>query len=346
MQNVRLGATGPEVSALCLGTMTWGTQNTEAEGHAQMEQALAAGVNFLDTAEIYPVNPVSVETVGRTEEIIGNWIARTGRRSDWVIATKIAGIGSKARGGAPISAREIAVALEGSLSRLRTDHVDLYQLHWPNRKHYHFRSNWHFAPKGGDRDALRRNMEDTLSALGQALAAGKIRHWGLSNESGWGMAEWLRLAGQMGLPRPVTIQNEYSLLCRMWDTDLAELAVMEEVTLLAYSPLATGLLSGKYQGDVIPEGSRRVPNPTLGGRITPRVWPAVDAYLAIAAAAGLDPARMAIAWTLQRPARTVPIVGATSAAQLATALSAADLVLPPEVITAIEAAHKDNPLPY
>lgn len=346
MRKVNLGRSNLEVSVICLGTMTWGTQNTEAEGHAQMDQALAAGVDFLDTAEMYPVNPVRAETVGRTEEIVGNWIGRTGRRDDWIIATKVTGEGGQARGNEPITGAAVARALEGSLRRLRTDHVDLYQLHWPNRDVYHFREGWRFDPRSHDRAAILANMEDTLLALGQAIAAGKIRHWGLSNETTWGTAQWLRLADRMGLPGPVTIQNEYSLLCRVWDLDLVELAHNEGLALLAFSPLATGLLSGKYQGDVTPPGSRRSINPTLSGRITPRVWGAVDAYLGIARAAGLDPAQMANAWILTRPVQSLPIVGATTPEQLALALGAAALILPPDVIAAIEAAHKAHPMPY
>jgi len=346
MKRKAMGAGGPDISALCLGTMTWGTQNTEAEGHAQMDQALAAGVNFLDTAEMYPTNPVRAETVGHTEAIIGNWIARTGRRHAWVIATKIGGAGGQARGGEPITAASLGRAVDASLGRLRCDHVDLYQLHWPNRGSYQFRQNWAFDPRRQDRAAVLANIEDCVAGLGRAMTAGKIRAWGLSNESAWGMAQWLRIADQAGVPRPVTIQNEYSLLARLWDTDLAELAHNEAITLLAFSPLATGLLTGKYQGDRTPEVSRRAVNPTMGGRITPRVWAAVDAYLAIARRAGLDPAQMALAWTITRPVRTVPIIGATTPAQLALALGAVDLTLPADVLAAIDAAHKAHPMPY
>lgn len=346
MRRTRLGQSDLDVSVICLGSMTWGTQNTEAEGHAQMDQAQVAGVNFLDTAEMYPVNPVRARTVGRTEEIVGTWFARNGRRNDWIIATKVTGKGGQGRGNEPISGEVVARALEGSLRRLRTDHVDLYQLHWPNRDVYHFREGWRFDPRSHDRTAILDNMADTLATLGQAIRAGKIRHWGLSNETTWGTAQWLRLADQMGLPRPVTLQNEYSLLCRIWDLDLAELAHNEKIALLAFSPLATGLLSGKYQGDITPPGSRRSINPTLSGRITPRVWGAVDAYLKIAQDAGLDPTQMANAWVLTRPVQSLPIIGATSSAQLALALGAADTHLSPDVLTAIEAAHKANPMPY
>ncbi len=346
MRKVRLGLSDLDVSVICLGTMTWGTQNTAAEGQAQMDQALAAGVNFLDTAEMYPTNPVRAKTLGDTEAIIGDWIARTGQRHRWVIATKITGAGGNARGGAPITGAAVGAALDGSLRRLRTDHVDLYQLHWPNRDVYHFRKGWAFDPRSHDRKAILAGMEDVLAALGRAIAAGKVRHWGLSNETAWGTAQWLRLADGMGLPRPVTLQNEYSLLCRLWDIDMAEMAHNEGLPLLAFSPLAVGLLTGKYQGDVTPPQSRRAVNPSLGNRMTPRVLGAVGAYLDIAAGAGLDPAAMAIAWTLTRPATTLPIIGATTPGQLALALGAADLALDPAVLAAIDAAHKAHPMPF
>jgi aryl-alcohol dehydrogenase-like predicted oxidoreductase len=193
MRRTRLGQTDKQVSVLCLGTMTWGTQNSEAEGHAQMDQALAAGVNFLDTAEMYPTNPTRPETAGGTETIIGNWIARTGRRQDWIIASKITGEGGNARGGEPISGASVTRALDGSLQRLRCDMVDIYQLHWPNRDVYHFREGWKFDPRSHDPALIEAGMADVLSALDRAIGAGKIRHWGLSNETTWGTAAWLRL---------------------------------------------------------------------------------------------------------------------------------------------------------
>ncbi len=347
MQRVTLGPTDLEVSTLCLGTMTWGTQTPEADAHAQIDMAGECGVNFLDTAEMYPVNPVRRETLGRTEEIIGNWIAKGGRRGDWVIATKIAGEGSLARAkGELIDGASIRRALEASLRRLRTDYVDLYQFHWPNRGSYMFRQNWSYDPSKQDRDATVANMAECLGTLAELRAEGKIRHWGLSNESAWGMAQWIRLAGEGLGPRPVSVQNEYSLLCRLYDTDLAELGHNEKVTLLAFSPMAAGLLTGKYAGDVIPEGSRREHNPQLGGRITFRVWEAVSAYLGIANQAGLDPVQMALAWVLTRPFPVVPIFGATTLEQLDHALGAVDVRLSDEVLAEITAAHRAHPMPY
>ncbi len=346
MQKLRLGRSDLLVSELCLGTMTWGSQNTEAEGHAQIDMALDHGVNFLDTAEMYPVNPVAAETAGRTEEVIGSWLAKFGRRDDVIIATKITGEGQPAvRGGAPITASTLVEAIEGSLKRLRTDVIDLYQIHWPNRGSYHFRKHWTYDPRGTSRAETQAHMAEVLAVLQRQVEAGRIRHFGLSNESAWGTAQWLHQAGD-GLPRVQSVQNEYSLLCRHYDTDMAELSVMEDVTLLAFSPLAAGLLTGKYAGDVTPEGSRRALNPTLSNRITPRVFPAVAAYLGVAADHGLDPVQMALAWTRSRPCQTIPILGATSTDQLKLALGAAGMRLDEAVLADIDAAHRAHPLPY
>lgn len=341
-----LGRTGLRVSELCLGSMTWGTQNTEAEAHAQLDMALDHGINFIDTAEMYPVNPVSAETVGRTEQIIGTWIAKNGRRDAFVLASKISGAGSKSRGGAPITGAALVGAVDQALARLQTDVIDLYQLHWPNRGSYMFRQNWAFDPSGQNREDTLANMEEVLRAAQGLVDAGKIRHFGLSNESAWGTTQWLRLSDQHGLPRMQTIQNEYSLLCRMYDTDLAEVSVNEEVGLLAYSPLATGLLTGKYQGGAVPEGSRMDINGTLGGRKTERVFAAVDAYLAIARKHGLDPVHMALAWCRTRPFMASAIFGATDVDQLARVLGSVDVVLGQEVLDEINIAHKAHPMPY
>ena len=346
MKRTTLGPTDLSVSALCLGTMTFGNQTDEAESHAQIDRAGAAGVNFMDTAEMYPVNPVRAETVGVTEEIIGRWIAGGGRRGDWVIATKIAGEGSKARGGEPITGASIRRALERSLRRLQTDYVDLYQFHWPNRGSYMFRKNWRYDPSGQDKAAVLANMEECLRTLADLQAEGKLRHFGLSNESAWGMAHWLRLADQGAGPRAVSLQNEYSLLCRLYDTDLAELGHNEKVTLLAYSPVGAGMLTGKYSGDATPAGSRRENQPDLNGRFNPRSVAATEAYLTIAREAGLDPQQMALAWTLTRPFPVVPILGATRLSHLENALGAADLTLPDDVLAAIADAHRAHPMPY
>lgn len=346
MQQMDLGKSGLTVSALCLGTMTWGTQNTEEEGHAQADMALDRGVTFWDTAEMYPTNPVRAETIGLTETIIGNWFARTGRRDQVVLATKITGKGRLARDGAAITGATLRDAVDGSLARLRTDVIDLYQIHWPNRGSYHFRQIWGYDPGPATAAEVEADMLDVLRAAADLVLAGKVRAFGLSNESVWGAAKWLALADRHGLPRMMTVQNEYSLLCRQFDSDWAELSVREDMPLLGFSPLAMGLLSGKYAGGVVPDRTRRVATPDLGGRVTPQVFPAVAAYMGIAAQHGLDPCQMAIAFARQRPFRNIPVIGATTLDQLATNIGGGDLVLPDEVMEDIAAAHRDHPQPY
>jgi aryl-alcohol dehydrogenase-like predicted oxidoreductase len=313
-----------------------------------MESALAAGIDFLDTAEMYPVNPTSPETVGRTEQIVGDWFAKTGRRDDWLVATKISGEGSIARGGEPITPGSIARAVEGSLSRLQTDRIDLYQFHWPNRGSYMFRQNWRYDPSrsGWTQAQIRQDMQDCIGALDREVSRGTIRAFGLSNESAWGTAQWLRLAEETGGPRVASIQNEYSLLCRLADTDLAELMVHEDVALLPFSPLAAGFLSGKYQGGALPDASRMRVNRTMGGRKSDRVFAAVDAYLGVARDFGIDPVQMALAWSARRPFVASSIFGATTQAQLEHALGAAQITLSTELVDALDATHKAHPMPY
>jgi aryl-alcohol dehydrogenase-like predicted oxidoreductase len=261
-----------------------------------------------------------------------------------VLATKIAGRGNRSvgRDGAPIGPANLRPALEGSLKRLRTDHVDLYQLHWPNRGSYHFRQSWAFDPSRQSRSEPEE-MLAILAALGELVAEGKVRHVGLSNESAWGTATFLRLAEAQGLPRVVSIQNEYNLLHRIFDLDLAELCHHEDVGLLAFSPLAAGMLSGKYEGGARPPGSRATINPDLAGRINPYSEPAVAAYVALARRRGLDPARVALAFCATRPFMASVLLGATSTAQLATDLAAAELRLDGEVMTEIAAVRRRYP---
>jgi len=347
MKQNELGRTGMKVSELCLGSMTWGTQTPQEAAHLQIDTALAQGVNFIDTAEMYPVNPMTKETLGLTEQIIGNWFARTGRRGEVVLASKHSGAGyAHARGGAPISAKTIAQAIEGSLQRLQTDVIDLYQFHWPNRGSYMFRQNWDFDPSGQDKDTILAHMAEALEALKAQVKRGTIRHFGLSNESAWGMAQWLRIADETGGPRAASVQNEYSLMCRMYDTDLAELSVNEDVGLLAFSPLAAGLLSGKYQQGAVPKGSRMALNEALGGRKTARAFAAVEAYLGIAQKHQIDPVHMALGWCQTRPFMGSVIFGATTQSQLEHALAAAEIRLPDEVLVDINEVHRAHPMPY
>jgi Predicted oxidoreductases (related to aryl-alcohol dehydrogenases) len=346
MKMRKIGRSDLLVSEICLGSMTWGSQNTEAEGHAQIDRAKEVGINFIDTAEMYPVNPVRKETAGDTEEIIGQYFAARGGREDWVIATKIAGPGNINEEGIQVS--NLEARLDASLKRLKTDYVDLYQFHWPNRGSYAFRQNWKFDPsKQPSKAEIEDNMRGVLEVMTALQKKGKVREFGTSNESAWGMSEWLRLAGEMGAPRMQSIQNEYSLMCRLYDTDLAELAVHEDITLLAYSPLAAGILTGKYEGGtVVPKGSRMDLNGNLGGRIAERTWPAERAYVELAKKHGIDPATMAVAWTLTRPFDTMPIIGATSVEQLEKSLDARDITLDAALLKEIETLHKAHPLPY
>ncbi|MBU1211629.1 MAG: aldo/keto reductase [Alphaproteobacteria bacterium] len=347
MQYTKLGRTDIDVSRICLGTMTWGTQNSESEGHQQMDYALERGVTFWDTAEMYPMFS-DAESAGRTEQIIGTWLKKNaGRRSEIVLATKITGNGSRAvRNGRGIDGREIKLAIEGSLRRLQTDYVDLYQFHWPQRGSYHFQQQWDYRPADQDRDAARDNLLESLQSVGDLVREGKIRAFGVSDDTVWGVMELLRLSDRYDLPRVQSVQNEYSLLCRLFDTDWAEAAHYEDVGLLAWSPLAMGLLSGKYLGGETPVGSRKA---LMGGgmsRETKMAVSATRAYVEIARRHGLDPSQMAIAFTLARPFTTASIIGASRMDQLKTAIDAGSLKLSDEVMGEIGAVHRRYPMPY
>ena len=339
-----LGRTDLLVTELCLGTMTWGSQNTEAEGHAQIDMALEAGLNFMDTAEIYAV-PRSPQTSGRTEEIIGNWFRKTGKREQWILASKVAGGPVDfIRNGSRTTGKTLREAFEASLRRLQTDRIDLYQIHWAGRGSYNFEGSWTYQPHRQDTADTLANLEDMLETLGALIQEGKLRHVGVSNETTWGIAQWLRLAEQKGLPRLVSVQNEYSLLRRQFDLDLAELSHHENVGLLAYSPLAGGLITGKYFDGQMPRGSRGDYQKGFW-RLNEHSEAAGKQYLALAARHGLDVAQMAIAFAMTRPFMTSVILGATSTAQLANAIGARDLALSPELLAEIDAIHRRYPRP-
>ncbi|MCF8496018.1 MAG: aldo/keto reductase [Alphaproteobacteria bacterium] len=341
-----LGRTDLKVSVICLGTMTWGNQNSEAEGHAQMDYALSQGVNFFDTAEMYAVPP-SADTYGKTESIIGSWFAERKNRDKVILASKIAGPGLPwVRGGDyKIDRKNIFLALEASLKRLQTDYIDLYQLHWPNRGSYHFQQNWHFEPDF-DPKAEEENFIEVLETLGECIKAGKIRHVGLSNETAWGAAKYLRLSEDRGLPRMQSIQNEYSLLCRLFEGDLQELALAEDCGLLAWSPLARGILSGKYLNGARPPGARLSIETREERRDTPLCNDAVRAYIEVAEKHGLDVCQMALAFVNSRKFVTSTIIGATSLEQLKTDIASIDLTLDKAVLKDIAAIHRQFPLPY
>ncbi|MEM1273385.1 MAG: aldo/keto reductase [Pseudomonadota bacterium] len=348
MRTIQLGRSGIEVTDYCLGTMTYGAQTPEADAHRQLSAAAAAGITFIDTAEMYPVNPIRPETVGLTERIIGNWLAQApAHRDAFRIATKAAGFNEGfVRQGLPVTGATFTEAFEGSLKRLQTDYIDLYQLHWPNRGHYHFRQMWSYDPSHQIRAETIAHMEDVLTAAQALIDAGKMGAFGLSNETAWGTAQWVNTSDRLGLPRVASIQNEYSLLYRTYDTDLAELAVNEDVLLLAYSPLAVGILTGKYQGGAIPAGSRLAIQEEPSGRTTPRAFAATDAYHAIARRHGIDPVHMSLAFTVQRPFPVATIFGATTQAQLDHILAGLDTHLGTEILGEINATHRLHAMPF
>ena len=347
MQRMTLGRTGIEVSEWCLGTMTWGNQTPAADAHRQIDASLDAGIDFLDTAEMYPVNPVTAETAGRSEEVLGDWIAASGRRSDIVLATKVCGPnGGIVRGGAGYDGGNVRAAVEGSLRRLRTEVIDLYQLHWPTRGTYAFRNDWTYDPSGQDRAATIQHMDDVLGAMAVMVDEGKVRAFGLSNETAWGTTRWIDRAEATGGPRVATVQNEYSLMCRLYDTDMAEMSVNEDVTLLAFSPLAAGILTGKYLDGAVPKGSRRALTPDMGGRVSAREPAAARAWLDLAAAHGVDPVHMALAWHRTRPFASIPIFGATDMGQLDRILGGTDVTLSDTLIADIVEVHRAHPMPY
>lgn len=350
MKRVKLGLNGPEVSEICLGTMTYGNQTGQDDAFAQMDRALDAGISFWDAAEIYPVNPVRKETCGRTEEIIGNWLAARGGRDRVQIATKVAGPGSALRDEG-FSPEIMQQAVEGSLRRLQTDVIDLYQMHWPMRGHYHFRQMWDYDASGQDRAATVQHIDDMLGMMQNLADQGKVRAFGLSNDTAWGVTQWVTRAEGRG-PRIVSVQNEYSLTYRSHDTDMAEACVNENITLLAYSPLAAGLLTGKYAFDTVPDGSRVAVDlatggkGNLGGRKTDRAATAVEAYRALACEYGLSLIQMALAFIRQRPFPVISILGATSDTQLAEQLAGLDTVLPDDLLDRINQTYRSHPFPY
>jgi aryl-alcohol dehydrogenase-like predicted oxidoreductase len=344
MQHRPLGHTGIDVSVLCLGTMTFGEQNTEAQAHAQLDRALAAGINFIDTAEMYPVPP-RAETQGRTESYIGSWLAARGCRDQVILATKVAGPGDWINwlrgGGHRLDRRNIEAALDASLRRLRTDYVDLYQLHWPDRE-TNFFGKLGFSPLEEDHSVP---LLETLNVLGDLVKSGKVRAVGVSNETPWGLMRYLGLAQQHGLPRMASIQNPYSLLNRTFEIGLAEVSIRERCGLLAYSPLGFGVLSGKYLGGQRPAGARLTLFERFSRYSNPESERATARYVELARRHRLDPAQMALAWVTSRPFTTSNIIGATTVEQLESNLASLELSLTDEVISEIEAIHQAQPNP-
>lgn len=352
MEYTKLANTNIKISRICLGTMTWGSQNSESEGHVQMDYALDQGVNFWDTAEMYAVPPTA-ESYGSTETIIGTWLkANASKRDDIVLATKISPEMPYIRGGGQnIDRKNILKAIEDSLTRLQTDYVDLYQLHWPsNRPTYHFDHYWTYTPRETDKEAILANQLEVLETLDELVQQGKIRSYGLSDDTAWGITQYSLLAEKHKLKPMVSIQNEYSLLRRRDDTDVAEACVLENISYLPWSPLAMGVLSGKYLNNQKPGGTRfyHSEEGTLryGYRMTETVHKATESYLAIAQKHGLDPAQMAISFTLTRPFVTSTIIGATSLEQLTTNIDAINVKLTDEVLDEIETVNRQYPIPF
>lgn len=339
-----LGKTGIDVTSICLGTMTWGEQNTEAEAHEQLSYACdERGINFIDTAELYPVPP-KADTQGRTEQYIGSWLNQRGRRDDLVIATKACGPGEWVnyfRGGPRHTKGHLEAAIDASLARLQTDYVDLYQLHWPDRPTNFFGQLGYTHVDGADETPI----DEILTALESLVVSGKVRAIGLSNETPWGVMTFLEIARREGLPVVASIQNPYSLLNRTFEIGLSEIAHRESVGLLAYSPLAFGVLSGKYLGGKRPEGARLTLFDRFSRYSNPEATRATEAYAALAAEHGLSLTAMALAYVTSRPFVTSNIIGATSMEQLKENIDTHDLKLSDAVLDGIEAIHVSQPNP-
>tara|TARA_B110000285_G_scaffold108068_1_gene122773 strand:+ start:11137 stop:12213 length:1077 start_codon:yes stop_codon:yes gene_type:complete len=346
MQYRKLGATGIDVPLIGLGTMTWGEQNTVEQACEQMDYSLSRGVNFFDAAEMYPVPP-RAETAGDTERCIGQWLSQTGKRSEITLATKVSGRADTRpdwkhiRDGPRLSRDHIRRAIEGSLERLQTDYVDLYQVHWPERATNYFGMRGYVHYPKGDGIAI----EGTLDALSELVDEGLVKHVGLSNETPWGMMEYLRQASERGLAKVVSIQNVYNLLSRQFETGLAEMAIREEVGLLAYSPMAFGVLSGKYIGGKMPAGSRLELFERFVRYGSPQSEAATIAYQGIAEKHGMTLAQMSLAFVCQQPFVTSCLIGATTMDQLRENIDAVDVSVSKELLAEINEVHNQYPDP-
>ncbi|MHA7942715.1 aldo/keto reductase [Formosa sp. 3Alg 14/1] len=332
-----------KVSKLCLGTMTWGNQNTQEEGFEQMNYAVEQGINFFDTAELYPV-PAQESTYAETERIIGKWLKQTRKREDIVLASKIAGTGDytahiRTNGFAP---EAIESAIENSLKRLQTDYIDLFQLHWPERESNFFGTRDY---KHNPNDPWEDNFNEVLNSLDKAIQAGKIRNIGISNEKAWGAMRYLEESKYNAKPRMKTIQNSYSLINRGFETDLAEIAMREGLGLLAYSPMAFGVLSGKYVEGLANENSRLNLYPRFSRYSSVNCTKAVTQYLQVAKDHGLSLAQMSLAFVTQQPFVTSNIIGASKMEQLKENIASIEVDLTDEIIAEINKIHEDIPNP-
>ncbi len=341
MQTRKLGGSDIDVSLICLGTMTWGEQNTQAEAFAQMDYALSRGVNFWDAAEMYPI-PVKRETSGETERIIGNWFQQTGRRAEVILATKVIGRSDRKwmrdNDTPRLTPAQIRYAVDGSLKRLQTDYIDLYQVHWPDRPMGLFgEGNGSYVHKPSEDEVP---IEDTLGALGELVTAGKVRTLGVSNETPWGLARYLAAADKLGLPKVVSVQNSYSLINRIFEGGLSEYTWRENVGLLAYSPLGMGTLSGKYVGGNKPAGSRMDQFPQFMQRYqTKWAMQAIERYAKLAHKRGMTPTQLALGFVNARPFVTANIIGATNLDQLKENIDSVDVEISSDLLAAINDIH-------
>ena len=347
MKYKKFGFNKIKVSEYCLGSMTWGEITEKEEAHLQIDYSIDRGINFIDTAELYPTNPIKRETAGKTEKIIGDWIKKSKSRDKIVLATKIVGNNSTTiRDGTKINSKNIKLALEKSLKRLNTDCIDLYQLHWPNRGSYHFRKNWNFLPFKLDIEELNDDIYETLNTLSSLVQEGKIREFGLSNESAWGVMKFLEIAKKFNFIKVSSIQNEYSLLCRLFDTDLSEVSIYEKVFLMCYSPLSAGLLTGKYQNSEKPLNSRIIVNPSLGGRLNKRSKKVVNKYISLAKKYSININHMSLAFCASRPFMGSVIIGASNMNQLKFLLNGIETKLSEELLYEINKINRQNPFPF
>jgi aryl-alcohol dehydrogenase-like predicted oxidoreductase len=346
MEYRKLGRSDLDISVIGLGTMTWGLQNTQAQGFEQMDYALEQGINFFDTAEMYAIPP-SEKTYGTTETIIGNWFASRDNREKVILASKITGPGLPwvREGKSRIDKKNILQAVEGSLQRLQTDYIDLYQLHWPNRGSYHFGQIWGYAPDF-DVQAEEENFLEVLHTMQNLIQAGKIRHIGLSNETAWGVSKWLQLAEKNNMPRMASIQNEYSLLCRHFEPDLGEMAIHEDCGLLSWSPLSRGMLSGKYLNGARPEGARITIETRPEHRVLPRTEAAIQKYVNLAKQYELDACQMALAFVNGQRFVSSTLIGATNMQQLKNNIDSIYLKLPEAIYKEIDNIRREFPMLY
>ncbi len=348
MEKTRLGRTDMDITRLCLGTMTFGEQTDQDDAFAQMDMAREAGINCFDTAELYSVLPLRRETQGESERILGRWMKDRAARDDIFVFSKIAGINNNtAKDGQPIDRQDLHRAIERSLENLQTDCIDLYQLHWPNRGHYSFRRLWDYQVDPATTADVTENLAETIETLDELKRQGKIKAYGVSNDTAWGVMKMLEIAKENDWLRLASIQNEYSLMNRLYEPDMQEVGLREDVSLLTYSSLAGGILTGKYgvDGAHIPDGSRRSIEEHVGGRVSSKIWNIVAEYINIAKEAGIEPVHFAYRFCLSQNFVGSVIIGASNQDQLKQILADDYEPLPQDVLDKIAEIRREHPIP-